>query len=73
MRVFLILVFSVFVVACSDYQRARSAYEGGDYQKHLHYLKSYPSLAIPELNTIYQKCIYKELVLSKMLAKAGFG
>ena len=33
MRIFLILVFSLFVVACSDYQRARSAYEGGDYQK----------------------------------------
>ena len=33
MRFFLILVFSLFVVACSDYQRARSAYEGGDYQK----------------------------------------
>jgi len=33
MRIYLILVLSLFVAACSDYQRARSAYEGGDYQK----------------------------------------
>jgi TPR repeat protein len=33
MRTFLIVVLSLFVVACSDYQRARSAYEGGNYQK----------------------------------------
>ena len=39
MRIFLILVFSLFVVACSDYQRARSAYEGGDYQKAFKLLK----------------------------------
>jgi hypothetical protein len=33
MRSFLIIVISLFLVGCSDYQRARSAYEGGDYKK----------------------------------------
>ena len=33
MRSLLIIMASLFLVACSDYQRARSAYEGGDYKK----------------------------------------
>ena len=33
MRSVLIIVISLFLVGCSDYQRARSAYEGGDYKK----------------------------------------
>jgi TPR repeat protein len=32
-RILLILTLSLFLAACSDYQRARSAYEGGNYPK----------------------------------------